>query len=62
MTVLVLSVVAIIWIASIVFVLAMLRASTRPTWWESTLQQIARLPEADPEDPPRGRPSQDGRT
>ena len=52
---------AAVWLALVVLVCAFFRAATRKAWWEDLFEEIAELPEADPEDP-RGPPSQDGRT
>lgn len=52
---------ALVYAAAVALVVAFVRAATRTTWWEDLSEEIAELPEADPEDP-RGRPSQDGRT
>jgi hypothetical protein len=52
---------ALVWIAAIVFVVALCRVAASRPWWERTLEEIEELPEAGPEDP-RDRPSQDGRT
>lgn len=52
---------ALVWLAALVFAVALCRAAANAPWWERTAEQIDDLPEADPEDP-RGRPSQAGRT
>lgn len=52
---------ALVYAAAVALVVAFVRAATRTTWWEDLFEEIAELPEADPEDP-RGRPSQDDRT
>jgi hypothetical protein len=52
---------ALVWLVSVVVIVAAMREATRSPWWEKLRREIEELPEADPEDP-RGRPSQDGRT